>query len=1062
MPGPAPGEGEEDPTRPSHASGGLPGGSGRIRARKTVTVLFSDVVGSTSLGERLDPETLRELMARYFDTVQAVLERHGGTAEKYIGDAAMAVFGVPTAHEDDALRGVRAAIEIRGALARLDRESREAWGVGLQARTGIESGEVVAGDPTSGQAFVSGDVVNVAARLEQVAAPGEILIGAGTFRLVRDAVRVEPTDPLRLRGKAEAIAAYRLLEVLPGAQPFIRRLDSPMVGREAELRQLLDAFDRVAQQRSCELVSVLGAAGIGKSRLVRELRQDLPESTRVIEGRCLPYGEGITFWPVSEMVKQAAAIGESDLPAEARRKIVRLLPSEDDEASLIADRVGAALGLGSAQGAIQETFWAIRRLLETLAAEQPVVAVIEDLHWAEPALLELVEYIARFSRGYPILLLGTARPEILEGSPDWGRVGSTVSLASLGSAEGERLIRNLVGQASLPRQVHDRVLDAADGNPLFVEEILRMLIDDGLLQERDGRLSAPEDASIATMPGTVQAIIAARLDRLDAEERALLQRASVVGRVFYWGAVVDLSPEGERGAVGRHLQTLLRKELIRPEASPFAGDDAFRFSHILVRDVAYASIPKRTRADLHERFATWLERTAGDRLPEYQEVVGHHFEQACRNLAGVGPTGEAGERVRSLGRRAAAHLAASGRRSYDRGDVRASSGLLSRAADLLPPPDPARLETLPLLGAALIGAGRLADADAVLKEAMELARAAGDRRVEARALFRWLYVWFHSDPQASIEDAVARAAAALTQLEEGDHLARSEGWTIIGALRFWNGEAAAAEAALERARDHAGRDGDRRPEVEVQLWLVMCLLMGPCPAPVALDRLADIVAKAGLADLTATLQVARARGELEAIQGRFGAARESLSMAMRLTLELGLDHSLQGVLRGSGSIERLAGELEAAERDLREACRLCEEAGDRGHLASVAPMLADVLLAEGDDDGARSFAELGRAVTAEDDVEAQVLWRRVQAKILARDGDAEQARQLAAEAVDLAGRTDYLDLHANALMDRAEILRLTGRPADAPPVVRQALQLFEQKGNIVMAGRANAMLAELA
>ncbi len=468
--------------------------------RKTVTVLFSDVTGSTALGELLDPESLRNVMSRYFDMARTVVERHGGTVEKFIGDAVMAVFGVPTVHEDDALRAVRASTEMRAELAALNDELERGSGVRLKTRTGVNSGEVVAGDPSSGQSFVSGDTVNVAARLEQAAEPGEILIGAGTLSLVRDAVRVEATEPLPLKGKAKPVPAFRLLDVLVGAAPHTRRLDSRMVGRDDELRQALDAFDRVQQGRSCELVTIVGEAGVGKSRLTKEMLSGLAGRATVLEGRCLPYGEGITFWALAEMVRQAAGIEDSDPPAGALEKIGGLLDGIED-AALVRDRVGAAIGLSDSTGAIQETYWATRRLLEALAADRPVVAVFDDLHWAEPTLLDLIEYVAGFSRDHPVLVLCMARPELREVRPEWDRMGQVVTLSPLDPATSDDLIRNLIGATRLPREVRDRIVEAADGNPLFVEEMLRTLIDDGVLRRDDGSWVATADLSRLSAPG---------------------------------------------------------------------------------------------------------------------------------------------------------------------------------------------------------------------------------------------------------------------------------------------------------------------------------------------------------------------------------------------------------------------------------------------------------------------------------------------------------------------------------------------------------------------------------
>jgi len=568
--------------------------------------------------------------------------------------------------------------------------------------------------------------------LEQAAQPGEILIGAGTLSLVRDAVRVEATEPLPLKGKSEPVQAFRLLDVLAGAPALARRLDSPMVGRDDELRQLLDAFDRAERGRSCELVTIVGEAGVGKSRLTTEVLSRLAGRATVLEGRCLPYGDGITFWALAEMVRRAAAIDEADPPADALAKIADLLNGEDD-AALVRDRVGAAIGLSDATGAIQETFWATRRLLEALAADRPVVAVFDDIHWAEPTLLDLLEYVAGFSREHPILVLCMARPELRETRPEWDRAGTVITLAPLDSATSEDLIQNLIRSARLPSQIRDRIVEAAEGNPLFVEEMLRKLIDDGALRRDDGAWVATADLSRLSAPGTIQALITAGLDRLQDEGRAVIQRAAVVGQVFYWGAVTELSPEDARPAVGTNLQTLQRKELIRPEASPFAGEDAFRFSHLLVRDAAYESIPKRTRADMHERFASWLERVAGDRLAEYEEIVGYHLEQAHRYVIELGPPGD---RSRTLGEMASSLLAKSGRAALDRSDVPAALNLLSRALELVPADSPARPRLLVDLCLALELSGRYDDEAAQLEEAASLAQAAGDRRVESLVAIR--------------------------------------------------------------------------------------------------------------------------------------------------------------------------------------------------------------------------------------------------------------------------------------------------------------------------------------
>lgn len=580
--------------------GSIPAG-----VRKTVTVVFCDVTGSTALGERLDPEALRGILHRYFAELKAILERHGGTVEKFIGDAVMAVFGVPVLHEDDALRAVRAAAEMGHTIDRLNAEASGDRGVALAVRTGVNTGEVVAGDPTSGHGFVTGDAVNVAARLEQAASPGEILIGDQTYSLVRDAVRCEPVTPLELKGKSEPVPAFRLVEVFPWAPGHARRLDSPMVGREGEVARLGEAYASAREGPACVTLTVVGQAGVGKSRLVEEFLRGLGEDALVLRVRCLPYGEGITFWPMAEAVRAAAAITEDDSPEGAREKIGALLESVED-ASRIRDRVAGAMGLTETPGDIRETFWAIRKFLEALARDRPVILVVDDLQWGEPTFLDLLQYIGSFTLDQPLFVLGIARPELLEARVDWGEGGALIHLTPLSDQQSDRLIASLLGTSDLPGELRGRIVAAAQGTPLFVEEMLRKLVDEGFLSRADGRWVLRGDPSGVSVPLTIQALLGARLDRLAEEERVILQRASVIGEVFWWGAVAELTPVGHRDEVGSSLQTLLRKELILPDTSSFAGEDAFRFSHLLVRDVAYESVPKALRADYHVALAGWL------------------------------------------------------------------------------------------------------------------------------------------------------------------------------------------------------------------------------------------------------------------------------------------------------------------------------------------------------------------------------------------------------------------------------------------------------------------------
>ena len=654
--------------------------------RKTVTVVFSDLKGSTSLGERLDTETLREILTVYFAEMQAVLERHGGRVEKFIGDAIMAVFGLPTVHEDDALRAVRAAHEMQEALSKVNARLEATWGVRLENRTGVNTGEVVAGDVTVGQHLVTGDTVNTAARLEQVCPPLEVLIGAPTYRLVKDAVEVEEVAPLELKGKAERVRAYRLLAVR-GGEVVTRRLDAPMVGRKDELQVLTDALNRAVERRRPQLVTVLGPAGVGKSRLLNEFVTSSANRARSLQGRCLSYGDGITFWPLAEIVRQAAGIVDDDPLEEARAKFTNLVGDGEPD---VTERLASAIGLSGSAFPVQETFSAARRLLEILAADRPLIVLIDDLHWAEETFLELIRFLVEARTDIAVVIACGSRPDLLEEHAQLvmeDEVTRRVILEPLSADESGLVIQNLLGTTEFDEAVRAKIIEAAEGNPLFVEQMLSMLINDGSLHRDDAGLwTITSDLGAMTVPPSISALLTARLDRLGGTDRAVIECGAVIGQVFYRGAIEELVPDSIRAAVGPSLRSLSRKELVAfDESTRFAGQEAFRFLHILIRDAAYQGLLKRSRAELHEGFVEWLERVAPDRLLEYEEICGHHLEQAFLIRAELGPVNEA---IRHLGERGARYLSSAGQRALARGDMPAAESLLRRAAGLLSSDDP--------------------------------------------------------------------------------------------------------------------------------------------------------------------------------------------------------------------------------------------------------------------------------------------------------------------------------------------------------------------------------------
>ena len=692
--------------------------------RKTVTIVFSDLAGSTRLGERLDSESLRQVMSRYFETMATILEHHGGTVEKFIGDAVMAVFGIPVVREDDAVRAVRATAEMRDALEDLNARLEARYGVRLRVRTGVNTGEVVAGDAALGQRFATGDAVNVAARLEQAAGADEILISEATHRLVRDAVRVEPVEPLELKGKSQRVPAFRLEEVVADAPGVARRLDSPIVGREREMGRLRAALERASNDRACQLVTVLGPAGVGKSRLAHELRTGVAGRASVLLGRCLPYGEGITFWPVAEVVRRAAGITAGDAPDEARAKVAALVPAGDD-ASTIVDRVAGVMGLAETSASPEETSWALRKLIEAVAAERPLVLVFDDVHWAEDTFVDLLRHLAERGDGLPVLLLVLARPDVLE-THAWlgdGTVGQALTLDALSDEETGLLIDNLLEHAPAAEELRERVTAAGGGNPLFVEELLRMLIDEGALARDGGRWKPGRDLATVRVPPTIQALLAARLDRLTPPERTAIERAAVIGRVFWPGALRALAPEDDPAAVDELVAALAGKELVQRRGPRLGGEDGLCFSHILIRDVAYEGMLKADRATLHERFADWLEAQAGERATEYEEILGYHLERSHRYRMELAPLDA---RAARTGERAAERLGRGGGRALARGDMPAAVNLLERALALVADEGAQRADLSLKLGIALTEVGELDRADSLLADRLDFERR--DRR----------------------------------------------------------------------------------------------------------------------------------------------------------------------------------------------------------------------------------------------------------------------------------------------------------------------------------------------
>jgi class 3 adenylate cyclase/tetratricopeptide (TPR) repeat protein len=998
----------------------------RQELRKTVTILFCDVVDSTVMGEQSDPETVRHAMSRYSDEMSRIIERHGGVVEHFRGDEVMAVFGVPTVHEDDALRAVRAGMAMQRRLTVLNRELRATWGVTLNCRIGINTGEVVAGDPGTGATFVTGDAVNLAKRLEQAAAPGAILLGAATYPLVRDAIKVGRREEFTVKGKREPVSAFRLQDVDATAAGVTRRLDAPLVDREVELRLLQAAAAASEGEPPCQLFTVVGPAGIGKSRLVTELLDGLEGRFRRLRGRCLPYGEAITFWPVRGIVGEAG--GEEALAA--------LLAGVDDGLR-ITELIRTAVGQGTGAAAAEETFWAIRRFLEELARDRPLVVCFDDVHWASPTLLDLIEYLAGWMRDARVLILVLARPELLELRPTWAmpRANATVlALEPLSDTHSDLLLAHLADDIELPADARERIVGTAEGNPFFVEQMAAMATEAGA------------DADKLRMPPTIQALLAERLDRLPAPERLLLERASVMGKEFLYRAAIDLTPLDDRGEAAGHLFSLIRRDLMRPIQSDWRGD-VLAFRHDLIRVAAYDAVPKVVRADLHEQFADWLEKNFAEQLDELEEIIGHHLEQTTHYRIELGRVDSATDQ---LALRAGTRLAAAGRRAFDRGDVSAASKLLERAVSLLHAHPEIRAEALLDLGALVREQGDGAQADKVLNEAETLAESAGDEQLRMRVQIEQSVLRLYLDPAIEARHVLEVAERATPMFEASDdQVGLLRTWVLVADAHWSRSRYEMMEEVLERARGYARRVGDRRAMSWILGTMCRVALVGPLPVDEGIRRCLTIREQHG-GEPTLQPVIDSMLAVLEAMRGRFANARGHYRRSHLALDEFGLNVHLAAFRMYAGWAELIAGDATAAERELRVGYEALEHMGEQSYFSTTAAFLARAVFSQERYDEAERLTAVSDDAASDDDLLTQAMWRGTRAKVLARRHDPD-AERLARESVEVSLKTDCLNLQADVLIDLAETLRLLNRGGETAEILEEAIGLYNKKGNVVSA-----------
>ncbi len=1028
--------------------------------RRAVTVVTMSIL-PTRDGRDLDPESLGQLQGDYLDAVRTIVAFHGGSVQRVDAETVLAVFGVPTLHDNDPLRAVRAAAEVRSALERTSAHLQRTRHVRLSFTAALETGEVLVRYGESGGPAIIGATVRLARKLEHTAAGGELLLGPNTYDLVRDAVTVQETAPSARDATGIPARAWRLVSLRPDAAGRVRHLDAPMVGRDRELALVVQTFERAVSDRSCQLVTVLGPAGIGKTRLVREFLALTGERAAGLHGRCLDYGKGITFWPIVEVVREAIGAVDANTPEQVRARVTELLGDRHGTSTAVESILGL-LGLAEQAPPVEELPLAVRRLFGALARRRPLVIVLDDLHLAEPPLLELLEDVADLVRDGPLLLCCIARTELFDVRPNWGGGkpnATTILLEPLGSQECGELIENLLGTEDVDVEAKRRLPEIAEGNPLFIEELIAMLIDNDVLVPSAGSWVAKTDLGKVPIPPTISALLSARLERLESEERALLSLASVMGTLFSERAVRELAAERTRAAVGRKLTALTRKELIRPHHSDLFGDTAFDFRHALIRDAAYGALSKRERSELHERFAGWLEATAPDRPGEVDDVVAYHLEQACQYRAALGLEDPA------LIRRAVDRLVAAGQRAGDRWDHPAAVGLLERARALLPAAEPAGLELLPALVANLGLQGDLSAATDLATRGIERARTLHERRVEARLRIEQMLIeqmvaggvasWSASGARPEVRRAIQLFERA------GDARGLGAAWYLVGRIEWVSLRCTAMEAAVKRAIEYFRSVGSYGRMLFALEFLSFAYFYGPVSVSEAIRRCEHLIHDTG-GNRAVRAVIQGSIACMEAMRNDFRRAWGLLDEVLAVLEEFG---QVIGWMpwaiyhENVAFIARLEGDYPRMEASLRNILDPATLADPSVMLASDVAWLAEAVDEQGRHAEAAELLTVSEHLATAGDLLSQLFWRRAKSRALAREGRLEPALELSGAAVSLAEQTDALNEQADAWMARAKVLRLAGFDLEAKRALLSAVERYRRKGNVVSEAQAQALLS---